>query len=238
MITIYHFVGRSGVYATDVLQMRKSKIDACELAATSDHTVSSEENVMEQDNAKVDDVDEQSFEMGLETDATIESLVTLTVYNWRSTDATDSLAFPAALHMWNSIRRADDNGESSALHCHLTQSNKDSGQIQASMGLISKIENDTTTLWHTITKAAASTTQGAAEEVGDDLNDCHESIQLPHIQTDGEFLPTLFSDIQGPVGRQQLDLIKSELGETIPKYNHTIIDLFFHNHIFYYHRKS
>ncbi len=122
-------------YATNILQMRKSKIDACELAARNDHTGGSEENVMEQDdplepsNTAVDDKDEQFFEMGLETNATIENLATLTIYNWRSADATASLAFPTASHMWNSIRHADDNGESSAFHRHLLQSNSDSSNI-------------------------------------------------------------------------------------------------------------
>ncbi len=122
-------------YATNILQMMKSKIDTCELEARNDHTGGSEENVMEQEdllepsNVAVDDEDEQFFEMGLETNAIIENLVTLTSYNWRSADAMDSLAFPAASHMWTSLRHADDNDESSALHYHLLQSNSDSGNI-------------------------------------------------------------------------------------------------------------
>ncbi len=211
-------------YATNILQMRKSKIDACELAARNDHMGGSEKNVMEQDdplepsNAAVDDEDEQFFEMGLETNATIENLATLTIYNWRSADATDSLAFPAASHMWNSIRHADDNGESSALHCHLLQSNSDSGNIQVDMGLINNIDNETTTLWQTITKASASTTSDANTEVGDDIIGTDDSIQLRPTQVGAEFLPTLSNDIQPLVGSQQLDFIRRELGMSIFKF--------------------
>ncbi len=112
-------------YATNILQMRKSRIDARELAASNDYAVSQEENVMEEDiiinsdDIEIDDINEQCYDMELDTDASIENLVTLTVYNWRSTDATDSLAFPATSHMWNSLRHADENGKSSAIHCHL-----------------------------------------------------------------------------------------------------------------------
>ncbi len=122
-------------YAINILQMRKSKIDTYELTARNDHTGDSEKNVMEQDdplepsNAAVNDEDKQFFEIGLETNATIENLATLTIYNWRSADATDSLTFPATSHMWNSIRYTNDNGKSSALHRHLLQSNSDSGNI-------------------------------------------------------------------------------------------------------------
>ncbi len=139
-------------YATNVLQMRKSKVDVCELAARNEHTSSSEGHVMGQDdpldpsNAAVDK-DDRFFEMELETDAIIESLSTLTVYNWRSADAIDSLAFSASSHMWNSIRHADDNGESSALYRHLIQSSSDADHIQDNMGLLNNINDETTTLW-------------------------------------------------------------------------------------------
>lgn len=36
--------------------------------------------------------------MGLETDATIENLTILIIYNWQSVDVTNSLAFPAILY--------------------------------------------------------------------------------------------------------------------------------------------
>lgn len=65
--------------------MRKSKIDVCELTAKNDHTRSSKENVIELDNllepsnTVVNDKNEQFFEMGLKTNATIKSLATLTI---------------------------------------------------------------------------------------------------------------------------------------------------------------
>lgn len=37
--------------------------------------------------------------MGLKIDTTIESLANLTLYNWQSIDATDSLAFSAASYI-------------------------------------------------------------------------------------------------------------------------------------------
>lgn len=43
--------------------------------------------------------------MGLETDGTIESLATLTIYNWQSANTTDSLEFLATLYS----RYANDN---------------------------------------------------------------------------------------------------------------------------------
>lgn len=85
--------------------MRKNKINVCELAARKDYTDSLKENIIEQanllkpSNAKLNNVDKQIFEMGLETDATIESLATLTIYNWQSADTMDNLAFLATLHI-------------------------------------------------------------------------------------------------------------------------------------------
>ncbi len=105
--------------------MRKSRIDARKLAASNDCTVSQKENVMEEDiimnpdDIGIDDVNKQYYNMELDTDAFIKNLVTLTVYNWQSTDATNSLAFPAASHIWNSLRHTDYSGESSAIHRHL-----------------------------------------------------------------------------------------------------------------------
>ncbi len=111
-------------YTTNVLQIRKSKVNACELAARNKYTSSSEGHVMGQDdpfdpsNVTVDKND-RFFEIELETDAIIKSLAILPVYNWQSAGATDSLAFPTASYMWNSIRHANDNGKSFAFHCYL-----------------------------------------------------------------------------------------------------------------------
>ncbi len=105
--------------------MRKSKIDAYKLAARNDHMGSSEGDVMRQNNllqpsnATVTDKDKQFFEMRLKTNTTIESLATLTIYNWRSTDATDIIIFPTVSHIWNSIRHINNNDKSFALYRHL-----------------------------------------------------------------------------------------------------------------------
>ena len=86
-------------YATNVLQIKKSKIDVCELVAINDYTGSSEQNVIKQanllepSNIEVDNINKQFFEMGLETDATIKDLATLTIYNWQLIDKTNSLIF-------------------------------------------------------------------------------------------------------------------------------------------------
>ncbi len=204
--------------------MKKSKIDAYEFAARNDHTGGSEKNMMEQDNplepsnTAVNDKDKQFFEIGLEINATIENLAILTIYNWWSADAMDSLAFPAASYIWNSIRHADDNGEFSALHRHLLQSNSDSDNIQVHMSLINNIDNETTTLWQTITKAATSTTSDANAEMRDDIIGTDNSIQLRPTQVGAEFLPTLSNNIQPLVRSQQLDFIRRELGMSIFKF--------------------
>ncbi len=187
-------------YATNVLQMRKSEVDTCELAARNEHTSSSEGYVMGQDdpldpnNATVNE-DDRFFEMELETDAIIESLATLTVYNWRSADATDSLAFSTASYMWNNIKQADGNGESSALHRHLIQSNSDADHIQDDMGLMNNINDKTTTLWQTITKASASTMSDTEAKVGDNIACNYDSMQLNPTQQGTEFFPNLSNDM-------------------------------------------
>ena len=104
--------------------MKKSKIDTYELIARIDYMGSLEENMVKQANllessyVKLENVDKQFFEMGLEIDATIESLANLTIYNLRSANAINSLAFPAASYIWNNIRYVDDNDKSFAPYCH------------------------------------------------------------------------------------------------------------------------
>ncbi len=78
--------------------------------------------------------------------------------------------------MWNSIRHADDNGESSALDCHLIQSNSDVNHIQDNIGLINNINDETTTLWQTIMKASASTMSDVEVEVGIDIAGNYDSM--------------------------------------------------------------
>ena len=152
-------------------------------------------NSLESSNIKVNNIDNQFFEIRLETNATIKSLATLTLYNWQLADAMDSLVFPTVLYMWNSIRYTDDNGKSSTLHRHFIQSNSDLCHIQGNMGLINNINNKTITLWQTIIKASASTMLDADVEIGDNVASTHDSVQLCPIQQGMEFLPTLFNNI-------------------------------------------
>ncbi len=204
--------------------MRKSKIDVYELTAKNKYTDSSEENMMEQDNllepsnTTINDENEQFFEMELEIDATLKNLATLTIYNWQSADATDSLAFSAASNMWNSIRHANDNGKSSALHHHLLQSKSDSSYIQVDLGLINNIDNETTTLWQTITKVFILITLDANAEVRDNVADANNFIKLRPTQVDAEFFSTLSDDIQPLVRSQQLNFIKHKLSMSIFKF--------------------
>ncbi len=202
--------------------MRKNKVNACELATRNEYTNSSEGHMMGQDNPLDSsnvavDKDNRFFKIKLETDATIKYLATLTVYNWQSADATDSLTFPAASHMWNSIRYANDNGKSSAFYCHLIQSNSDAGYIPVDIGLMNNINDETTTLWQTITKAFASTMSDTKVEVGDDIAGNFNSIQLNPTQQGMEFLLTLSNDMQPLTRIQQLDFIRHELGMSISR---------------------
>lgn len=153
--------------------------------------------------------------MELETDTTIKNLVTITIYNWRSAGTTNSLAFLAVLHMWNIIGHADDNGESSALHCYLLQSNLDLGHIQVDRGLINNIDSETLTLWQTIINASTSTTSYANAEMEDNIADF---IQSRPAQVDMEFFQTLSNDIQPFVRSQQLDFIGWKLGMLISQF--------------------
>lgn len=67
------------------------------------------------------------------------------------------------------------------------------------MELISKIENNTTMMWQMIMKAAASTTQDLAQEIGDNIdNTCNSALVLP-TQQDGQFLLILSNDIENLV---------------------------------------
>lgn len=89
-----------------------------DLMGSSERYVMGQENLLEPSNAIVDK-DKQFFEIELETNATIESLATLTIYYWQSADATNSPAFSATSQMRNSIIHADNNGDSSTFYRHL-----------------------------------------------------------------------------------------------------------------------
>lgn len=155
--------------------------------------------------------------MILETNTTIKNLAALTIYNQQSADATDSLIFPIASHMWNRIRHVDDNSKSSALHYHFIQSNLDSDHIQVHMGLMNNIDNKTITLWQTITKAFTLTIADASTEIRHDVAGVDNSLQLRPTQIGAKFLLTLSDNIQPLAGSQQLDFIRRELGMSIFK---------------------
>ncbi len=87
--------------------------------------------------------------------------------------------------MWNSLRHTNDSEEFFAIYCHLIQSHSELGQIQASMGLINDTENDITTTWQTIMKAATSTTQDLTKKIGDNMDDACDSALVPPTQQDG-----------------------------------------------------
>lgn len=135
-------------------------------------------NPLEPNIAKVDNVDKQFFEMGLEINAPIKSLATLTIYNQQLANAIDSLTFSAALHMQNNIRHAKNNSKSSTFYCYFTQSNLHLGHIQGDIGLINNINNETTTLWQIIVKVSASTMSDADTKVRDNIIGTYYSIQL------------------------------------------------------------
>lgn len=74
----------------------------CGLGARNDYIGSSQENLIEYDNplkpsnSAINDQNKQSFEIRFKTDATIESLVTLTIYKWQLANAVNSFVFLAA----------------------------------------------------------------------------------------------------------------------------------------------
>lgn len=63
-------------------KIRKNKINACELAATTNYRKISKENIIEQENVLINNKNEQTFEIRREIEAIFKSLVTLTIYNW------------------------------------------------------------------------------------------------------------------------------------------------------------
>ena len=79
--------------------MRKSKIKTCEFATIIDSIKTSKENLNKQDNISVYNTNKQIFEMLLKYGITIKSLVTLTIYNWQSSDSNKCLAYPTVFHI-------------------------------------------------------------------------------------------------------------------------------------------
>lgn len=70
---------------------------------------------LEPSNVIVNNKNKKYFEMGLEINAIIENLATLTIYNWRLANTIDCLIFLTVSYIWNNIWYVDDNGKSFAL---------------------------------------------------------------------------------------------------------------------------
>ena len=62
--------------------MRKSKIEVCELVTTVDSNKTFKENLNKQDDISVNNINKQTFKILLEDGVIVESLMTLTMYNW------------------------------------------------------------------------------------------------------------------------------------------------------------
>ncbi len=82
---------------------------------------------------------------------------------------------------------------------------------------MNNINDETTMLWQTITKASALTMSDVEAEVGDNVADNYDSMQLNPIQQGAEFFPTLSNDMQLLAGSQQLDFIRRKLGMSISR---------------------
>lgn len=100
------------------------------------------------------------------------------------------------LPIWlNSIRMADDNGESSVIHQPLSTSNSNANSIQADIGLFKEVPADTTTLWQTVTEAAATTTLDDVDPVEDDLDDNHPQAATTRLNDESMFLPSVDENV-------------------------------------------
>lgn len=132
--------------------------------------------LLQPNNTEINNVNKDFFRMGLEIDAIIKNLASLTIYNWQSANAMDSFIFFAALYIQNSIRHTNNNSKSSTLYCYLIQSNSDLGHIQYNMGLINNINNKTIMLQQTITKACTLIISDVDIEVGDNVANTYNSV--------------------------------------------------------------
>ena len=103
--------------------MKKSKIEASELTATTNRNETSDKIFNKQVNISVDNTDVQTFEMLLKDGTSIKSLVTLTIYNWQFSNSNECFAYPTTSHIWNSLRCADNNRESAVFYYYLTITN-------------------------------------------------------------------------------------------------------------------
>lgn len=62
-------------YATNVLQMRKTKIDACELIASRTYHKNYKKNVIDQNNIQVKNKNNLSFKISIDFNTILKSLV-------------------------------------------------------------------------------------------------------------------------------------------------------------------
>lgn len=67
--------------------------------------------------------------------------------------------------MWNTIRHINNNGKSSALYCHLIQSNLDLNGKKVNINFTNNDENKTIILWQIIKKISTSTTSNTNAKV-------------------------------------------------------------------------
>ena len=77
----------------------ENKIETRELATIADPNKIFEQNLNKKDNIFVDNTDKLTFEIVLEDGAIVESLVTLTIYNWQSYNSKKCLAYLPASHI-------------------------------------------------------------------------------------------------------------------------------------------
>lgn len=127
-------------------------------------------------------------------------------------DATDCLAFPAASHMLNSIRTANENGTSPLIHQPLSTSNSNANSIQADIDLFNEISANTTTLWQTVTKAAATITLEEVNLVKDNLDNDHAQAATIRLNNESMFLPSVDENVNTLLQPQQLQQLRIKLG--------------------------
>ncbi len=82
---------------------------------------------------------------------------------------------------------------------------------------MNNINDETTILWQTITKAFTSMMSDVKANIGNNVAGNYNSIQLHLTQQDAKFFPNLSNDIQLLAGSQQLDFIRRELGMSISR---------------------
>lgn len=150
--------------------------------------------------------------MGLPNDEGIESVVTATVYYWRSNDINDSLAFPATAHIWNAIQTANENGFSTPIRPPTSIDGPNNNSIYSSMGIMNKGGSDITALWQTVTKTEAATVSDNPQlEEDNELDDILASWSAP-ASDEALFVPTLDVVVNPNCGPDTLYRIKRTLG--------------------------